>query len=147
MKKQMLINILLILLPVLAVGLASTVDSVTVFDTVSGTLAHCSYFEPAPVEKLQMLPALAAVLSLISGVLAAVYVGKKSGRCLKAAGYAAFASAMAACIPILIRGDVLVIPNVGLPVFMMGQYLVTRFAGKLPEEKTTDRKAPRLKKR
>ena len=147
MQKQMLLKIFLILMPVLAVGLATTVDSVTVFDTVTGTTEYCSYFDPVPVENLQMLPSLAATLSLVSGILAAVYVAKKSRRCLKAAGYVAFASAAAASIPMIIRGDVLVIPNVGLPIFMMVQYLVTLAAGKLPEEKAADRKAPRLKKR
>lgn len=147
MKKQTLIKALLILLPVLAVGLATTVDSVTVFDTAAGTTEYYSYFDLVPVENLQGLPSLAATLSLISGILSAVYLGKKSAGCLKAAGYAAFGAAIAACIPIVIRGDVLVIPNVMLPIFMLGQYLVTCFVAKLPEEEKSKNKPPRLKKR
>ena len=147
MKKQTLIKALLILFPVLAVGLATTVDSVTVFDTVAGTAEYYSYFDLVPVENLQGLPPLAATLSLISGILAAVYLGKKSAGCLKAAGYAAFGAAIAACIPIVVRGDILVIPNVVLPLLMLAQYLVTYFVAKLPEEVKGKNKAPRLKKR
>ena len=147
MKKQILIKSLLILLPVLAVGMATTVNSVTVFDTVAGTTEYYAYFDLVPVENLQMLPPLAAVLSLASGILAAVYLGKKNLRCLKGAGYTAFAAAVAACVPIAVRGDVLVIPNVALPIFMLGQYLAAYFVGKTPQDTGKQKKAPRLKKR
>lgn len=147
MKKQMLIKSLLILLPVLAVGLATTVDSVTVFNTLSGTTEYYSYFEMVPVENLQMLPPLAAVLSLVSGVLAAIYLGKKNMRCLKAAGYAAFGAAVAACIPIAIRGEILVVPNVALPLFMLIQYLVCYSVEKRAAEEKTVKKAKKLKKK
>ena len=122
-------------------------DSVTVFDTAAGTTEYYSYFDLVPVENLQGLPPLAATLCVISGILAAVYLGKKSAGCLKAAGYVAFGAAIAACIPIVIRGDVLVIPNVALPIFMLAQYLVTYFVAKLPEQTSVKKKAPRLKKR
>ena len=147
MRKQTLIKALLILLPVLAVGLATTTDSVTVFDTVGGTTAYYSYFDLVPVENLQLLPPMAAILSLVSGILAAVWLGKKKQGSLKASGYAAFAAAVLACVPIAIRGEVLVVPNVGLPIFMLGQYLVTYFAAKLPAEDPVQKKAPRLKRR
>lgn len=147
MKKQTLIKALLILFPVLAVGLATTVDSVTVFDTVAGTTEYYSYFDLIPVENLQGLPPLAATLSLISGILAAVYLGKKSAGCLKAAGYTAFGAAVAACIPITVRGDILVIPNVVLPIFMLAQYLVAYFVAKMPEQTPSGKKGSRLKKR
>ena len=146
MKKQTLMKALLILLPILAVGLATTTDSVTVFDSVAGTTEYYSYFDLIPVEGLQMLPPFAATLSLISGILAAVYLAKKSLRCLKGAGYTAFAAAVAACIPVMIRGEVLVVPNVGLPIFMIGQYLVTYFAAKMPQQTGENKKNPRLKK-
>ncbi len=147
MKKQTLIKSLLVLLPVLAVGLATTTDSVTVFDTLAGTTEYYSYFDPIPVTSLQMLPPLAATLCVISGILAAVYLGKKSMRCLKASGYVAFAAAAVASIPIMVRGDVLVIPNMGLAVFMLIHYLVAYLVAKMPQENKNGKKAPRLKKR
>jgi hypothetical protein len=146
MKKQMLVKILLILLPVLAVGLATTMNSVTVFDPNTGATAYYSYFDLLPVKNQQIVPALAAVLALGSGILAAVYLGKKKAGCLKASGYIAFASAIVACIPILIRGEEVVVPNVGLPVFMLVQFLVARYAEKMPVE-NGGKNAPKLKAR
>ena len=96
MKKATLVRSLLILLPVLAVGLATTVDSVMVYDSVAGTTEYYSYFDPIPVGSLQMLPPLAATLAVISGILAAIFLGKKRAGMLKASGIAAFASAAAA---------------------------------------------------
>ena len=130
MKKQTLIRSLLILLPVLAVGLATTTDSVTVFATVTGTTEYYSYFDPASAANLQMLLPLAATMCLVSGILAAVYLGKKSMRCLKISGYVAFAAAAVASIPIMVRGEVLVIPNMGVPVFMLLHYVVAYFFAK-----------------
>lgn len=147
MKKQTLMKALLILIPVLAVGLATTVNSVTVFDTVNGTAEYYSYFDLIPVANLQLLTPLAGLLSLISGILAAVFLGKKHVGCLKASGYTAFAAAIAACIPVIIRGDMIVVPNVALPVFMLVQYLVAHSVAKLPVEEKCTGKAQRLKKR
>ena len=146
MKKQMIVKILLILLPVLAVGLATTADSVTVLNPQTGTIAYYSYFDLLPVKNQQMVPVLAAVLALVSGILAAVYLGKKKIGAVKASGYVAFASAIVACIPILIHGEEIVVPNVGLPIFMLVQLLVARYAEKMPGE-TGGKKAPRLSAR
>ena len=144
MKKQTLVRSLLILLPVLAVGLATTVDSVMVYDSVAGTTVYYSYFDPIPGSDLQMLPPLAATLAVISGILAAIFLGKKRTGVLKASGIVAFASAAAASIPMMIRGETLVIPNVGLIVLMLAHFLVARYVEKQPAE-TKAKKAPKLK--
>ena len=133
--------------PVLAVGLATTVNSVVVYDALAGSTAYYSYFDPIPVANLQTLPSLAALLSVVSGVLAAIYLAKKRAGLLKACGYVAFASAVAASIPVAIRGDVMVIPNAGLPIFMLAEYAVSYFVGKLPEKEEKKPKAPKLKRR
>lgn len=146
MKKQTIVKALLILLPVLAVGLATTMDSVTVFDPNTGVIEYYSYFDLLPVKNQSMIPVLAAVLALCSGILAAVFLGKKKEGCLKASGYVAFVSAIVACIPILIQGEQMVVPNVGLPIFMLVQFAVTRYAEKLPAE-TAGKRAPKLKAR
>lgn len=123
MKKRVLFQAVLILLPVLAVGLATTQNSVTAFDTVSGLTQYYSYFDLVPVSNLQMLPPLAALCSGASGILAAVYLGKKNPGFLRASGYTAIASAFLAAIPTVMRDAVLVIPNVGLPIFMILQFI------------------------
>ena len=144
MKKATLVKSLLILLPVLAVGLATTVDSVMVYDSVAGTTVYYSYFEPIPAGNLQMLPPLAATLTVISGILAAIFLGKKRMGMLKASGYVAFIAAAAASVPMMIRGETLVIPNVGLVILMLAHFLIARYVEKMPVE-ADKKKAPRLK--
>ena len=55
MKKKVILKALLLVFPILAVGLATTVNSVTVFDTVTGETQYFSYFDVLPIANLQML--------------------------------------------------------------------------------------------
>lgn len=147
MKKQILLKSVLILLPTLAVGLALAGDSVTVFDTVTGNLEYYSYLDLLPVANLQMVTPLAAILSLVSGILAGVYLGFGKKGCLKAVMAVSFVSSVLAVIPVLLRETVLVIPNVGLPIFMLIQCLLAYYYLKRPEtqEKIEAYHGPRLK--
>ena len=52
MKKKVLLQSLLIVLPILAVGLATTTNSVTVFNTLTGETQYYSYFDVLPVTNL-----------------------------------------------------------------------------------------------
>ncbi len=134
MKKQTILRVLLVLLPVLAVGLATTVDSVMVYDAQAGTTAYYSYFDVLPVEAFQVVPALAAMLGIVSGVLGAVYMAKRKEALLKAMTAVSFAAATVAVLPIVFRGEVLVVPNVGVPVFLIGQCLLAYYLLKNPDK-------------
>ena len=131
MKKRVFVQSLLILLPVLAVGLATTQNSVTVFDTVSGQTRYFSYFDILPVSNLQMITPLTALCSVASGILAAIYMAKKKPALLKASGYAAIASVCLVAIPTVMRETVMVIPNVGLPIFMVIHFICCSMLPKL----------------
>ena len=146
MKKQTLIKSLLILLPILAVGLATTQDSVIVFDTVTGVTEYYSYFDLAPVSDLQTLPPLAAMLSFLSGIFAAIWLVTKKGWSLKGIFGTSFAAATVAGIPVMIRSAVQMVPNVALPIFMIVQCLIAYHYIKHPV-KTEEKKAPRKIKR
>jgi len=147
MKKTILLKALLFLLPIMAVGLATTVDSVTVFNSLTGQTEYYSYFDVLPVENLKLVTPMTALLAALSGVLSAVYLAKKRISFLKAAGYAALASSCAAAIPMMVREDILVIPSVGLPIFMVLEYLVAYMLEK--DEREKEKKVPkaRLKKK
>ena len=144
MKKKVILKALLLVFPILAVGLATTVNSVTVFNTVTGETQYFSYFDVLPIANLQMITPLAALLAALSGILAAVHMATKRHALLKAVAYTALASAAVAAIPLVLREEVLVIPNVGLPIFMMIQYCIGYFLGKEPDEK--DAKIKKAKK-
>ena len=147
MKKKVILKALLLVFPILAVGLATTVNSVTVFNTVTGETQYFSYFDVLPIANLQMITPLAALLAALSGILAAVHMATKRQALLKAVAYTALASAAVAAIPLVLREEVLVIPNVGLPIFMMVEYCVGYFLGKEEPEKAVKGKNARLKKR
>lgn len=141
MKKETLMKILLILVPILAVGLATTNDSVMVFDSQAGTTEYYSYFTALPVGSFQMITPLAAILSLVSGLLAAVYVAGKKEKVLKGIMGVSFCAATAAALPILLSGDVKIVPNVGLPIFMFVQMFLAYIQMKNPgQEENTVRK-------
>ena len=147
MKKKALVKSLLILLPVLAVGLATTMDSVIVFDAAAGITSYYSYFDLIPVTSLQNLPPLAGLLCAVCGICAVVYLVRKKTWSLKAVVITSLAAATAAVIPVMIQGDVKVVPNVGLPIIMTVEYLVSCYFLKNPEKAEETKKVTKLKKR
>ena len=147
MKKKALVKSLLILLPVLAVGLATTMDSVIVFDAAAGITSYYSYFDLIPVTSLQNLPPLAGLLCAVCGICAVVYLVRKKIWSLKAVVITSLAAATAAVIPVMIQGDVKVVPNVGLPIIMTVEYLVSCHFLKNPEKAEEAKKVTKLKKR
>lgn len=127
MKKQSILKTLLILFPVLAVGLATTVDSVTVFDTQSGVTEYGSYFTLLPVGGMQMLPPLAGLLCVCSAFCAIAAIVLKKQGLYKSVKWIAFCACLAAVLPVIMRGDVIMVPNVGVPIFMAGEWAVGYF--------------------
>jgi len=134
-KKKMLMKVFLVLLPAMAVLLATTGDSVKVYDTAAGTVASYSYFDLLPVQNMQMITVLAAVLAAFALVLALFYAITNKLGCLKGVLYTACASTCAAVLPNLLRQEVMVIPNVLLPILMAVLGILAHIAGKQPEEK------------
>ena len=146
MKKQAVLKSLLILLPILAVGLATTGDSVLVFDAQSGVTEYYSYFDLVPTANLQLLPPLAAMLSLVAGICGAVYLVKKKAWSLKAIFWCSLIAACVASVPTVMQSDLKMVPNAGLPLFMVINWLVASYIQKHPEKKEEKKPARRIKK-
>lgn len=146
MKKKTVFKIVLVLLPILAVALATTVNSVTVVDKATGTTAYYSYFELIPDELLQMLPPLAGTLCIVTGVFAIGAAVSRKGWWLTGVKWLALAASIAAVAPILVQGrEVTVLPNVGVPVMMLAEWVAAFYAARQPEQ--ADDNAPRLSDR
>ena len=141
MKKKVLMKVFLVLLPAMAVLLATTGDSVKVYDIPAGTVESYSYFDLLPVQNLQMITVLAAMLAVAALVLALIYVITNKQGCLKGVFYAACASTCAAAAPNLLRQNVMVVPNVMLPILMVVLCFLAHAAGKSKENKPA---GPRL---
>lgn len=146
MKKLDWKKISLVLLPILSVGLATTVDSVMVFDSVAGTTEYYSYFDLIPNSNFAILMPLAAILSIVCGILAAVLIVRKNPKFLKGIVGCAFCAATFAVLPIMLKGNVMVFPNVGLPIFMMVECLLSYMMMKKPQLED-ETKHQRLKSR
>ncbi len=130
MKKQVLQKVFLVLLPAMAVVLATTGDSVMVFDKVTGTTSYISYFTPVNVGGLTLLPPLAAILAIVTALLGAIYAATTKAWCARGSIGTSFASAMAATAPILMQGDTVVVPNAILPILMMTNMALAYYIGK-----------------
>ena len=145
MAKSVLKKVFLIMLPALAVLLAAAVDSVTVMDAGTGIAEAYSYFDLIPGTSFWMCPPLAAILAVVSLVLA-VCVAAGKNRCAMPLVWTGLLSAALAALPIVIRGDILVIPNVGLPILMLIECLIANAAHKNPESEQKKTVAPQLRR-
>ena len=147
MKKSVLMKVFLILLPAMAVLLATTGDSVTVFDPQNGTVQAYSYFSPIPVGKLTMCTPLAAILAVASTILGVVFVAWRKTWSIIAICWIAPVSATAAVSPILLRGEIVVVPNALFPILMMVQWWLASVINKKPEILTVETITKKLKKK
>lgn len=125
MNRKVLWYIFLILLPVVAVGLATTHNSVMVYNTQTQQTLYCSYFTLLPEGTLRVTTPLAAVCCIVAGGLAIAYVAGRQKSLLMGIQVVSFAAALLATLPILIGGTIRVVPNVALPILMVCQWLLS----------------------
>lgn len=136
MNKTTFYKLFLILLPVMAVILATTGDSVTVFDKATSATVYGSYFALIPeAGNAAILPPLAAMTALACAVLSIVYVVSGKPGCMSALRWTSAVSTCASAMPVVLQGQVLVVPHVLLPILMAALFLLT----------LSDRKNPRHK--
>ncbi len=143
MNKQLLTKIFLILLPAMAVVLATTGDSVMVYDKAAETTSYASYFVPVNAGGLTLLPPLAAILAIVTTVLGIVYAITRKNWCIRGVIATGFVSATAATVPVLMQGEMLVVPNPMLPILMLAACAVAVYASKKPAEEKV-KHGPRL---
>ena len=131
-------NVILILMPILSVGLATTVDSVTVINSAAGTTEYYGYFDLIPDSNFAILMPLAAILSLVCGILAAIQMVKKNTKMLKGIVGCSFCAATFAVLPVMLGGEVVIVPNVGLPIFMMADCFLAYMMLKKPQSEVLE---------
>ena len=137
MNKKRLKTVFLVLLPVFAVGMAMSANSVMMYDDTQEKVTVSSYFALLPEGTFRVSTALAGILACLSGGLAITYLLSKKEGVVKAILYTALAGATMAVMPYLIQGDILVVPNVGVPILLIAQAAVAYF---IPEKKETEGK-------
>ena len=146
MRKQVLIKSVFLLLPVLALGLATTKDSVMVFDPAAGSTGYFSYFDQLPVAQFQLLLPLVGTLCAVVGILAVIYLVTGKNRFLRVSCYTALVAAAMAVLPMVIAADVKVVPNVGVPVLMFVHYLLAYHWSGDGQKELQEKEGRRLKR-
>ena len=137
MNKKRIKTIFLVLLPILAAGMAVNPGSVMLYDAAQDKMSACSYFALLPEGNFQIATVLAGILTCLSGGLAITYLVGKKASVAKAIVYISLAGASLAAIPILINSPIRVLPNVGVPILLVAQAVVAYF---VPEKKTENKK-------
>ena len=141
MNKKLWLKVFLPLLSLMAVVLATTSDSVTIYNIPTQTVQTCSYFSLVTEETVQLCTPFAAIMAVAALVLAVIYVLAEKRWSIRGVFYTALLSCFAATVPPLVRGDVIVVPHVLFPVLMAIVCLLAYSVVKQPksEEPTATR--------
>lgn len=126
MNKRVLWVSFLILLPVVAAGFATTVNSVSIFNSASEEAIYCSYFTLLPEGTFQVATPFAAICCIVSAILAITYAAGRKRVLLPIVKWLSFAAVLLAVLPIMMttNGDIVIVPNVVLPILMAIEYFV-----------------------
>lgn len=152
-NKDTIIRSMLIVLPVLAVGLATAGDSVQVFDTTAKTYSYGSFFMLVPVESLSVLPPLAGASALILFFESVYYMVKKKEKALSGCKFACIVGALCASVPPMIRGgEMIVLPNTLFPILLLIDLLLViqeqkKLASRKAQEEANETKKKKNKKK
>lgn len=147
-NKATIIRSMLIVLPVLAVGLATAGDSVRVFDTAAKTYSYGSFFVPVPVETLAVLPPLAGASALVLFFESVYYLVRKKEKALTGCKFACIVGALCASVPPMIRGgEMLVLPNPLFPILLLVDLLLVIQEQKKPDAQKAAAEAGESKKK
>lgn len=148
MDKKKLMNACLVVLPLVAVLLAGMPTSVTVYypdgeGVIDAQPVYCSFFT-----YIEDVPAsICMPFSLICGALsfgcAAVYMVKKTAFWLKGIMGLSFVSMTLAVLPIIMRTETYIVPNMLVPILMGAVFLLAYAMIKKPQEEEKP-KAKRL---
>ena len=128
-------------MPAAAIAVASGNKSVRIIDRTAGVETYQSYFDLLPESCFQISTILAMGLAIFALIFGIVYVVKKDPKWFKAIYLLTFASVFAAEIPTLMQGELLVLPNVLVPVLLIVDCVLAYGKMKKPQ-KEEKKKAP-----
>ena len=149
MNKKTMMSVLLVLFAVLAVYVAFMPTAVAVYDmTQVKEPSYCAYFnlvEDVDFSGTLPLAALGACLTLIT---AGIYVVVKKFQMLSFIKIVSMAASILAVVPVLAKDpETLLVPNVLLPIAMIGEYVVAYYLDKQTDAPEVVQYAGRLKRK
>lgn len=145
MDKKKMLNLVLAALPLIAVVLAGMPNAVTIYQMTEETAAvSCSFFTLIEdVDAAVCLPYAGIFGGLTFGLAVVWLVNQKRGLLLLIAA-AAFLSMTLAVVPVLVGGDVMMVPNMLVPILMGVECLMAYSFHKKPMEDDKKAKGKRL---
>ena len=148
MKNKKILNITLAVLPLIAVVLAGMPNSVTVYQITGADIAlSCSFFTLIEDVNTGICLPYAGIFGGLCFGLAVIYLVSKKRSMLKWIFGTAFVSVTLSVVPVLLKGDVILLPNMLIPVLLGVEALLAYGMMKAPVEKDEEPKGKRLENR
>ena len=145
MKKQTIQKIVLLAMPLLVVLIASSSTGVMVFD--GERMTYFSWMEIVPGSDLGWCAPVAALMNYVLFGLAVVYALFGKAFCLRSIFLLSLAAACIAVLPIVVQGDVKIIPNAFGAIFLCAQCIAARVVLSGGAEQSENRPAQKLRAR
>ena len=146
MKKETLILIALILIPLIVVAIAISPDSVMVFD--NQTLTTMSFAEPCEGVDYGWCAPVALILTYLLFAVVVIYALTKKQLVLKIVRGIGFVAMSLVTLPILARSEILIVPNAFVGILLAAHWLSSHFTLRsMDPKKETAPKGKRLKLR
>lgn len=132
MKKTNIMIAVLLLLPLIVVGIASSPSSVIVFD--GQTTTTISYLQTVPGSIHGWCAPVAALLNYLIFGLAVFYALLKKKWALKGIRVLSFVAACIAVMPVLAQTEIKIIPNAFVAIFLLIESLVAHVMAKSSDQ-------------
>ena len=144
MKKQTLILIALILIPLIAVAIAISPGSVMVFQ--NQTLTTMSFAEPLEGVDFGWCAPVALILTYVLFAAVVIYALTKKQLVLKIVRGVGFVAMSLVALPIIARSEVLIVPNAFVGMLLAAHWLISHFTLRSMNPKQEEKpKGKRLK--
>ena len=144
MKKQTLILIALILIPLIAVAIAISPGSVMVFQ--NQTLTTISFAEPLEGVDFGWCAPVALILTYVLFAAVVIYALTKKQPVLRIVRGVGFVAMTLVALPIIVRSEVLIVPNAFVGMLLAAHWLISHFTLRSMNPKQEEKpKGKRLK--
>ena len=144
MKKQTLILIALILIPLIAVAIAISPGSVMVFQ--NQTLTTISFAEPLEGVDFGWCAPVALILTYVLFAAVVIYALTKKQPVLRIVRGVGFVAMSLVALPIIVRSEVLIVPNAFVGILLAVHWLISHFTLRSMNPKQEEKpKGKRLK--
>lgn len=146
MKKQTLIYIAMLLLPVAAAGLAASPESVAV--CTQERVEYYSFHDQIPGVSVGVCFVISVLLNDLCFFAGVIHGLTKKKGWLNGVFFLAFAAVSLAVLPIVVKGEITVLPNMAVPLLMGAECLLAYILLRKPiEQKNRTSQGPRLQAR